>query len=87
MELLMENLKDQTDPWTMYLIFNEELLQLCSRGKIAAQIGHAVELLTRQYEDVKLLITECADELASCIENWKIQHQMQLIIGVLKSRN
>lgn len=43
----MKNLEDKEDPYVLYLVVRESLNM--STGKIAAQCGHAVEMICKTY--------------------------------------
>ena len=62
---LAEMRASQEDPLVQYIIVRKSLLKTMSRGKLGAQIGHAVGMHLLRYHHLKPMILKDGDKVAN----------------------
>lgn len=88
-EDLLQNVDDD-DPWVLYLIVRESLNM--TPGKLAAQIGHAVSMVEREFRKLfiesicsdfgcEYLLTEVQEQLIKDFENWEKSSHRKVTLG------
>ena len=71
---------EKEDPLCMYLIVRQDEDIFMTPGKLAAQVGHAVESLTDEYYQSKNMISISAFERCGIYVAWRKENRRKVVL-------